>query len=306
MGDQIYADSVGQLWVDKKINEEQAKNHLRNLYLNTYSEKSQSEVMRNVLNFNIFDDHDIKDCYGTPTTQNTDANKYFNEYKKIAYDYLIKYQLSLCNKNFADLTDLSYSIDIGKYKFVMLDMRSQFYYSGQIFTNKILNFVKNILNSNTKNDIYFILPRPIGGTGKYLSWITGLYLKDALDEPIHPHNYDQTMKFLNLIFKYKIKSKKNIRILAGDVHECYKKTIKFEHANDTYHINQYISSAITRSCRANDSNWIVKLLFGITDNFNLLFTLGIGNKQNHSMYNNFGEIINNKIKFNVKKEKNIT
>ena len=141
MGDQIYADSVGQLWVDKKINEEQAKNHLRNLYLNTYSEKSQSEVMRNVLNFNIFDDHDIKDCYGTPTTQNSDANKYFNEYKKIAYDYLIKYQLSLCNKNFADLTDLtdlSYSIDIGKYKFVMLDMRSQFYYSGQIFTNKIL------------------------------------------------------------------------------------------------------------------------------------------------------------------------
>ena len=305
MGDQIYADSVGQLWMDGKINKVQVEKYLKNLYINTYSEKVQSEVMRNVLNFNIFDDHDIKDCYATPNTPNTIENKKFNKYKKIAYEYLIKYQLSLVNKNFTDLTDLSYSLDIGKYKFVMVDMRSQFYYTGQIFTKKILKWVKLILKTNVKNDIYFILPRPIGGTGKYLSWLTGLYLKDAIDEPIHPHNYEQTFKFLNLIFKYKIKSEKNIRILAGDVHECYKKTIHFKHNNYTYQINQYISSAITRSCRANDSNFLVKMLFNLTDNINFLFLYGIGNKKYHSMYNSFGKIDNDNIKLYFKKEKNI-
>ena len=305
MGDQVYADSIGQLWMDEKISKDKVKKYFENLYLNTYSEKLQSEVMRNVLNFNIFDDHDIKDCYATPQTQNIIQNERFNKYKKIAYKYLIKYQLSLVNREFKNLKDLSYSLDIGKYKFIMVDMRSQFYYTGQIFTDKILNWVKLILKTNVKDDIYFILPRPIGGTGKYLSWLTGLYLKDAIDEPIHPHNYNQTMEFLNIIFKYKIKSEKNIRILAGDVHECYKKTINYEYKNKTYKINQYISSAITRSCRANDSNIFVKTLFKLTDNINFLFAYGIGNKKYHSMYNNFGQINNNQIEFHVKKEKNI-
>jgi len=305
MGDQIYADSVGQLWMDGKIKEYEVKNYLRNLYLKTYSEESQSNVMRNSLNFNIFDDHDIKDCFGTPNTPNTVLDEKFNPYKKIAYDFLIKYQLSLINKKFTDLSDLSYSIDIGKYKFVMVDMRSQFYLTGQIFTDKILKWTNKTLNSNTKNDIYIILPRPIGGTGKYLSLLVSLYLKDALDEPIHPHNFKQTVKFLKQIFKYKINTDKNIRILSGDVHECYKKTIDYHYKNNTYQINQYISSAVTRSSRANDSNWLVQLLFGLTDNINLLFLYGIGNKQKHSLFNNFGEISNGKIKFFAKKEKNL-
>lgn len=305
MGDQIYADSVGQLWIDEKINESEVKAYLRNLYLNTYSEPNQSEVMRNSLNFIIFDDHDIKDCFGTPKTPNTVKNEKFNIYKKIAYEYLKKYQLSLVNIEFNDDTNLSYSIDIGKYKFILIDMRSQFFYTGQIFTKKIIDWTKKTLNSNLKNEIFIILPRPIGGTGKYLSLLASLYLKDALDEPIHPHNYEQTMKFLNVLFAYKIKSKNKIRILSGDVHECYKKLIYFKNKYKNYHINQYISSAITRSCRANDSNLLVKILFGITDNFNLLFLNGIGNKNLHSINNNFGEISNGKIKFYVKKEKNI-
>ncbi len=305
MGDQIYADSVGQLWFDEKINEKQVEKYLHNLYINTYSEKEQSNVMRNVLNFNIFDDHDIKDCFGTPKTTNTVENKKFDTYRKIAIDYLIKYQLSFVNKNFTDFKDFSYSLDIGKYKFVMIDMRSQFYFTGQIFTNKILKWVKQTLKSNKKDDIYFILPRPIGGSPKYLSLLAGLYLKDAIDEPVHPYNYDQTMKFLNIIFKKKIKTKKNIRILAGDVHECYKKTIDFNYKENTYQINQYISSGVTRSCRANDSNLLVRTMFTITDNLNFLFMSGIGKKQNHSMYNNFGEITGDGVKFFSKKVDNM-
>ena len=192
-----------------KITEEQVKEYLQILYTNTYSEKEQSNVMRNVLNFNIFDDHDIKDCYGTPTTENNSNNKKFDMYRNIAMDYLKKYQLSLVNIDFNDDKDYTYSVEIGKYKFILIDMRTQFYYTGQIFTNKIIDKTKNILEQNPQKNNYLILPRPIGGTGKYYSLLSGEYIKDALDEPLHPHNIKQTKKFLKLLFRA-------LRILNAD------------------------------------------------------------------------------------------
>jgi hypothetical protein len=305
MGDQIYADSIGQLWMDNKIDEKIVKEYFETLYTNTYSENEQSNVMRNTLNFNIFDDHDIKDCYGTITTPNNPNNKKFDIYRNIAMDYLKKYQFSLVNNYFNDDKNYSYFVDIGKYKFIMIDMRTQFYYTGQIFTDKIITWTKKTLKTNPKKINYIILPRPIGGTGKYYSLLGGIYIKDSYDEPLHPSNIKQTQKFIKTIFKYKIKTKNMINILAGDVHECYKKTITFINKCQKYSITQYISSAITRSCRANDSNFITLILFKISDNLNLLNFNGISKKENHSINNNYGEIINNKTIFHTIKEKNI-
>jgi len=306
MGDQIYADSVGQLWLDGKIDKKQVKEYLETLYINTYSEKEQSNVMRNVLNFNMFDDHDVKDCWGTPSTQNNPNNKKFDTYKNIAMEYIKNYQLSLMDIDFNDNKDYSYFVDIGKYKFLLIDMRTQFYYTGQIFTDKIINWTYKNLCSNPKKHNFIILPRPIGGTGKYYSLLSGMYIKDAYDEPLHPHNIKQTQKFVKLLFKFKLKTQNKIKILAGDVHECYKKTITHNYKNKKYSITQYISSAITRSCRANDSNPIVLSLMKFSDNFNTLCLNGIGKKKYHSRYNNYGEIVNNKIKFYTIKEKNVT
>lgn len=305
MGDQIYADSIGQLWMDNKINEEQVKQYLHKLYTNTYSEKEQSNVMRNVLNFNIFDDHDIKDCYGSYTIENDLDNKKFSIYKNIAMEYIKKYQLSLVNIYFNDNKDYSYVVEIGKYKFILIDMRTQFYYTKQIFSDKIINWTKNILKTSTHKYNYIILPRPIGGTGKFYSLITSLYLKDAYDEPIHPHNIEQTRKFIKMLFKCKINTNMNIKILAGDAHECYNKSLTFKNKNKKYKIMQYIASAITRSCRANDSNLLATTLIKLSDNINTLSLEGIGKKENQSRNNNYGEIINEKINFYNIIEKNI-
>ncbi len=306
MGDQIYADSVGQLWMDNKITKEQVKEYLETLYTNTYSEKEQSNVMRNVLNFNIFDDHDIKDCYGTPTTINNPTNIKFDTYRNLAMDFIKKYQFSLMNINFNDDDkDYSYFVGIGKYKFILVDMRTQLYFTGQIFTNKLIGMIKNFLERNPKKYNYLILPRPIGGTGKYYSLMGSVYLKDSYDEPLHPHNIKQTKKFLKMLFKYKISTQNKISILAGDVHECYKKILTYCNDNKKNKITQYISSAITRSCRANDSNLIASVFLKFSDNVNTLFLEGVGGKKNHSRYNNYGEITNSKITFHVIKEKNI-
>ena len=181
-------------------------------------------------------------------------------------------------------------------------MRSQFYKTGQIFSDKINKWVGNLLESNKKKDIYLILPRPIGGTDKYYSWVSSFYLKDSIDEPVHPHNIKNTMKFLKIIFEYKINSGNNIRILAGDVHECYEKYIEYKHKDSKYKIEQFISSAITRNSRSLDTNYIQEKIINFTDNYNSLKLLGIGKKEKHSTHNNFGEITNGEIKFHVYKK----
>jgi ribosomal protein S17 len=305
MGDQIYADSVGQLWMDKKITVKQVHRYLQILYAKTYSEPNQSEVMRNCLNFCIGDDHDIKDCYATPKFTNIITNNLFDTYRNIAIKYFIKYQLGLINKRVDDNYDFSYSLDIGKYKMMMYDMRNQLYKTGQVFSNKMLSWTRDTLKSNKKKNILVILPRPIGGTGMIYSALLGLYLKDAIDEPVHPLNYSCTKKLLKLLFKYKYKTNYKLRILAGDVHETYSKKIESKINGKTICIEQFVSSAITRACRAWDMNWLVQKLSLFTDNVNGLRLLGIGPKNNHNIYNNYGEIINDKVKIKIIKiEKN--
>jgi hypothetical protein len=296
MGDQIYADSVGQLWMNNKINIQQVKKYLHKLYVNTYSEINQSQVMRNTLNFTILDDHDIKDCYGTPNTKNLITNNHFDVYRNIAIKYFKKYQLNLINKKFNDNKyDYTYDLDIGKYKIIMYDMRNQLYKTGQIFSKNILSYTNNVLKNNKKENILIILPRPIGGTSKFFSWISGFYIKDCIDEPVHPHNLKNTQKFLNILFKCKNKTNFDIKILAGDVHECYSKSIEKNIDNNKLIINQYIASGITRSSRDKDMNWFVKKLTWFIDNYNNLSKLGIGKKNNHNITNNYGNIINDKV-----------
>lgn len=299
MGDQVYADSVGQLWMDDKINIDTVHNYLQTLYTKTYSELNQSVVMRNVLNIVQLDDHDIMDCYATPYSTHVITNCKFDTYRNIAIKYFIKYQLGLLNKKFDDNYDFSYSLDIGQYKIMMYDMRNQLYKTGQVFSNKILSWTHNTLKLNKKKNILLVLPRPIGGTGMVYSTLLGLYLKDAIDEPVHPKNYSCTKKLLKILFKYKYKTNYELRILAGDVHETYSKQIISKVHNKTITIDQYVCSAITRACRAWDMNWLVKKLSCFTDNINDLKLLGIGPKKNHNIYNNYGVIINNKIKVKI-------
>lgn len=297
-GDQIYADSVCELYLDNIISLKKVKKYLRFLYRNTFSEKSQSRVMRNCLNIMLLDDHDIADSYGTPTFKKVITNKIFDRYRNIAIKYYEKYQCGLINIKFNDKDyDYSYTLDIGKYKIFMIDMRNQLYKTGQAFSSKILSNITKELksNTNTNSHIIFVLPRPIGGTSKFYSWLGGFYMGDCIDEPMHPDNIKHTEKLLDIIFKYKYNTNANMLFISGDVHETYKKNIVRNINEDKIKISQYICSGITRSTR-NQENIFIKTLFWITDNFNNLKQYGIGEKLNLSHNNNYGQMINDKIK----------
>lgn len=291
-GDQIYADSVLQLYRDKKITRNEIYKYISILYQATYNEKYQRISMRNCLNLMILDDHDAADSYETPNYENTDKDETWNIYLPIALRAYRDYQCSLRENNFDVLTKYySYSDVIGKYKLIFMDQRNSFRYSKTAINNYNIKFVKKEIYNSVGKDILLVSPRPFGHLDKFNAWVQGKLFGDGVDELFHPINYDNTIKLRDILFDYKKINKKNILyIISGDVHETFIQT----HVKQKVEIKELVSSAVSRMPNK-DEGLIKNAAFWFQRNFNLLWFDGVRNRRNISLKNNYGFMRNNKL-----------
>ena len=265
-GDQIYADSVLQLYRDKKITKNEIYKYISMLYQATYNEKYQGKSMRNCLNLMILDDHDVANNYLTPYYENTDKDEMCNIYSPIALRAYRDYQCSLRENNFNDLTkNYSYSAAIGKYNLIFIDERNSFKYKTAI-NNYNIKFVKKEIYNSVGKDILLISPRPIGHLDKFSAWVVGKMFGDGVDQIFHPINYNNTIRLRETLFDYKKINKKNIfYIISGDVHQTFIQT----HVKKKVEIKELVSSAVSRM-PFNDESWMIKMLARFQFKYNLL------------------------------------
>lgn len=291
-GDQIYADSVLQLYRDKKIIRNEIYKYISTLYQATYNEKYQGKSMRNCLNLMILDDHEAASDYETPYYENTDKDDTWNIYLPIALRAYRDYQCSLGENNFNDLTKYySYSAVIGKYKLIFMDERNSLRYSKTAINNYNIRFVKREIYGSVGKDILLVSPRPFGHLDKFNAWVQGKVTGDGVDELFHPTNYDNTIKLRDILFDYKKINKKNIfYIISGDVHQTFIQT----HVKQKVEIKELVSSAVSRTPRK-DEGLILNAVFWFQRNFNLLWFDGVRNRRNISLKNNYGFMRDNKL-----------
>jgi hypothetical protein len=291
-GDQIYADSVLQLYRDKKITKNEIYKYISILYQATYNEKYQRRSMRNCLNLMIFDDHDAANNYATPNYENTDNDETWNNYLQTALRAYRDYQCSLSDNNFNDLTKYySYSAAIGKYKLIFMDERNSLRYSNTAINKYNIKFVEKEIYNSVGKDILLVSPRPFGHLDKFNAWVQGKLFGDGVDELFHPINYDNTMKLRDILFDYKKINKKNILyIISGDVHQTFTQT----HVKQKVEIKELVSSAVSRIPRI-DVGLIKNIVFWFQRNINLLWFDGVKNRRNISLKNNYGFMRNNEL-----------
>jgi hypothetical protein len=289
-GDQIYPDSVLQLYRDKKITITEIYEYIAQLYHATYNEKYQRQSMRNCLNLMIMDDHDAADNYATPYWENTNKDEIWNKYLSCALRAYRDYQCNLHYNKFNKFTkNYSYSMNIGKYKLVLMDQRNTLRYNNTSIDKYTIHFVKKEIYNSIGKDILLISPRPFGHLDKFHAWLQGKVSGDGVDELLHPISFDNTMTLRDILFAYKKMNKDNILyIISGDVHQTFIQT----HVKQNIKIKELVSSAVSRSSRIDDG-LLYNIYFWIQRNFNLLWFYGIRNRQNLSLKNNYGYMRNN-------------
>jgi hypothetical protein len=291
-GDQIYADSVLQLYRDKKITKNEIYKYISTLYQATYNEKYQGMSMRNCLNLMILDDHDAGNNYLTPYYENTDKGEMWNIYSPIALRAYRDYQCSLGEHNFNNLTkNYSYSAVVGKYNVIFMDERNSFRYSKTAINKYNINFVKREIYNSVDKDILLISPRPLGHLDKFSAWVVGKMFGDGVDQLFHPINYNNTIRLREILFEYKKINKKNIfYIISGEAHQTFIQT----HVKKKVEIKELVSSAVSRKSVMYE-NLMVRMLSRFQFKCNLLWLDGIRNRKNLSLKNNYGFMRNDEL-----------
>jgi len=246
--------------------------------------------MRNCLNLMILDDHDAANNYATLYWENTNKDEIWNNYLPCALRAYRDYQCNLYDNKFNKFTkNYSYSMDIGKYKLVLMDQRNTLRFNNTSIDKYTINFVEKEIYDSIGKDILLFSPRPFGHLDKFNAWLQGKVFGDGVDELLHPINFDNTMTLRDILFAYKKINKDNILyIVSGDVHQTFIQT----HVKQNIKIKELVSSAVSRTSRI-DEGLLYNITFWIQRNFNLLWFYGIRNRQNLSLKNNYGYMRNN-------------
>jgi len=298
MGDQIYADSVCDLFMNGQITEEEIYKYIRELYIKTYSEPQQSVAMRNCLNLMINDDHEFGDGYATPNYEKVKTNPAFVPYQKVAMKTMMDYQYQCFDQLKAlhrQSDSLSYSLPIGRYLIVILDTRGSMYDHGVAYSHELINFTKHELNETQKNNIVIILPRPLAHLDKHQSNLQGCIASDGVDESLHPINYEGAHNFRRLLFDFlQSNPHKDIKIISGDVHQTFIQDHCDPHRCHSPIIVEMATSGITRKPRSQEPLHY-RMVFWIQRTLEALWFEGVRHRRHHSMDNNFGMMIGDQL-----------
>lgn len=295
MGDQIYADTIYDLYEKGDISLEDVESKVAELYNLSYSEKNQAFAMQNSLNIMIYDDHDFCDSFGTPTKDRTRVNPTVVQYADLMYELMNKYQRQMfVNSSFVSKSEnlLSYSLKLGKYNICALDTRGSLYYNDTAFSSDIYNFTQSILEINDKKNVIVVLPRPLVDFSQFYAKLFSYFANDAIDESLHPNNHDGTIRFRNLLFD-KIKEQElNLSVVSGDIHVTFLQDHNDPRkGNENIKFTEMVTSGITRFT-VNKELLFLRFINKLVFNINCLSTYGINNRRNRSTENNFGTLTN--------------
>jgi hypothetical protein len=287
-GDNIYNDSTYDEFVKKK-NKELVRKRMRELFVDTYSDKYQGQAMRHSWNFHLIDDHDITDCFGTPGTEKVVSNSEFHEFYQIAKKELDKYLVINNNKNNIDYTR-SFHVN-NKYELLFLDTRHSLYFDRQSYSDEIINFCKEHVKLKKVN--LLILPRPLFHLSKFSCSLIDSFVPDARDSTWHAKQCNQSKKFYQLLFNLSDTTK--IFVISGDIHETFIQTHK--HLNKSF--QELVTSGVTRETQ-NYSPFYVKVGLNLLYFIDYFCNKGnklnekpyISSRRNYSNKNNFGELVN--------------
>jgi hypothetical protein len=298
MGDQIYADSVCDLFMKGHITEEKVYEYIRELYIKSYSEPQQSVAMRNSLNLMINDDHEFGNGYGTPNYEKVKKNASFGPYQKVVMKTLIEYQYQLFNEANCvhwQPDSLSYSLPFGKYLLLILDTRGSLYDHGIAYSQELCKFTIKELVETNKNNIVIILPRPLIHLDKYHANLQGCLVSDGVDESLHPINYESTHNFRQLLFDFlRSHPHKDIKIVSGDIHQTFIQDHSDIQRCDSPLIIELVTSGITRKPRAQEPLHY-QMVFWIQRRTDSLWFEGVRHRRHHHMDNNFGMMVNDQL-----------
>ena len=315
-GNQIYGDYIFDQLIGKnqeKHNINMIYNEYANLYRSVYNEPIQAEAMRNSLNLMVLEANDIYNSFGSKRSIANKLNLDFTPYYSAGMKAYLNYQYQLYNDLYTDfdvdeidgyqsinlaIDDLSniiigdsnifYSVNYGNYTFIMMDERHELYHKNISISDSQLSWIKNIIKKTECKRIIIVSPRPIGITSKNIARIYGYISSEGTDDLLHPDNYDQTIKFLDIIKNHSFG--KDIKIISGYNKNAFINDIKI----DKYPLTEQL---ICGAIAYNDNSLIKRLSEWLVNNIDKLeidkYTFG--EKQKISYNNTFGYIENDKL-----------
>ena len=260
LGDFIYADSVYDDFVKSRIDIEEVRRRIALLYRLAFTEPAQQAVMTTSCCACILDDHEVANGYGTG--KNTPANGAFAAYMHAALGVYRTHAGALSGRR--NVGDEGWCLSFGKYNFIAVDMRTELYRSGAIFTPR--SIARTISQYDRKRHNILLLPRPLDAVNPLLSWY----------EPDTTLHINQIRGTICLVLALRLLP--GIQIVAGDVHGCY--------ASRAFGIPQFVTSGINVPT-VYDAVPAVRVFKCVSDSLNELL---MPKRHNASKYNNLAKL----------------
>jgi len=321
VGNQIYGDYIYDTSVGKRHDDSYDNgiiyNEYANLYRTAYNEPNQAEAMRNSLNLMVLEANDIYTSFGSRRSDAVKSNRSFTPYYTAGMKAYLNYQYQLYNDlheeydideidgyqsvnsamdEFSDIllgdSSIFYSVNYGNYTFILMDERYELYHRNVSISDRQIAWINDVIKKTDCKRIVLVSPRPIGNLTRSMARIYGYISSDGADDLLHPDNYDQTLKFLNVINSYSFG--RDITIISGYVRKTFINDVKVDEKFIV--MKQLATGAITRAPTGNDtltrrlSDWLIRKV----DEF-LIENYTIGEKEKLSHGNSFGYIENDKI-----------
>jgi hypothetical protein len=267
-GDQVYCDGAWEksLRLSKEQNagnpgnlHEKMLNNYRNFYFNSWKFDQVKEVMSTFPQYMIWDDHEIRDGWGS--REEDDKNSNYQQVFKAAKEAYLEFQHSH-NPEPLKKGAFYYAFHYGSAAFLVMDIRGERKINkdpkeSRLMSREQWNEIENWLNTDkAKNSkILFVvtsvpvvhLNRKFGSLGRLIGG------DDAVDQWSSIHNLKMRQKLLKKLIEWSGPKNKPVFLLGGDVHVgtevCMKKK------NTEIRIHQITSSPIT-----NKAAWPLDLI----------------------------------------------
>lgn len=325
VGNQIYGDDIYDSMFgrreDGSFDDEAIYNEYADLYRVTYSDVNQAKTMRNCINLMILEANDIYTSFGSLGSGAIKENKKFSHYYSAGMKAYLRYQHQLhsdLNEEFDEsiiddfqsvdsvTDDLSniilgngniyYSMNYGKYSFIMMDQRYELYHRYVSTSDFQLRWVDEQIKRADDQTIILVSPRPMGNLTRGLARLYGFFSCEGMDDLLHPDNQEQTMKLIDLLNEHR---DTDIKVISGYIRRTFINSL-IDGTTNKVIAKQLSVGAITRVPDGNDSlpkrfsKWLMRKL----DEFDVGDYV-ISRKTNISNGNSFGFIENDEMKNSV-------